>query len=50
MPNLIAIGIYIESVNIGSTVVEVYDRITEDGLDRRITEVTLDDRETEGAP
>ena len=50
MPNLIAIGIYIESVNIGAAVVEVYDRITEDGLDRRITEVTLDDRETEGAP
>ena len=36
--------------NIGASVIEVYDRVTEDGLERRITEVTLEDRETEGAP
>lgn len=36
--------------NIGGSIVEVYDRVTEDGLERRITEKTLEDRETEGAP
>jgi hypothetical protein len=49
MPNLIAIGIMIETVDVGAAVVEVYDRVLEDGLEKRITEVTLDDRETEGA-
>ena len=49
MPNLIAIGIMIETVDIGAAVVEVYDRILENDGEKRITEVTLDDRETEGA-
>lgn len=50
MPSIIAIGIAIEIVDIGAAVVEVYDRILETGGEKRITEVTLDDRETEGAP
>jgi|18_taG_2_1085343.scaffolds.fasta_scaffold233434_1 hypothetical protein len=36
--------------NIGASIVEVYDRVTEDGIDRRKTEDDLNDRETEGAP
>jgi len=35
--------------DIGASVVEIYDRVTEDGLYRRKIETGLDDRETEAA-
>jgi hypothetical protein len=46
----IAIANAIGALPDAATIVEVHDRITEDGLDRRKTEVTAEDRETEGAP
>ena len=36
--------------DIGGSVVEVYDRVTENGTYRRKIESGLEDRETEGAP
>jgi hypothetical protein len=36
--------------DIGSSIIEAFDRVTENGTDRRKTEDGLNDRETEGGP
>ena len=47
------IGYFISLVtqeDIGASIVEVYDRVTEDGAFRRQLQTSAEDRETEGAP
>ena len=47
----IAIALGIGAVeDIGGGIIEVFDRVTETGADRRKTEDGIDDGETEGAP
>lgn len=50
MSNFIGAAIAIAIQDIGASVIELYDRVTENGIDRRKTEDGLDDRETEEAP
>ncbi len=50
MSNFIGAAIAIAIQDIGASVIEIFDRVTENGTDRRKTEDGLYDRETEGAP
>tara|TARA_R100000664_G_C2670476_1_gene82735 strand:- start:188 stop:331 length:144 start_codon:yes stop_codon:yes gene_type:complete len=47
MSNFIGAAIAIAIQDIGASVIEIYDRVTENGTERRKTEDGLDDRETE---
>jgi len=47
MSNFIGAAIAIAIQDIGAGIIELFDRVTENGLDRRKTENGLDDRETE---
>tara|TARA_Y100000004_G_scaffold48272_1_gene53181 strand:- start:2009 stop:2152 length:144 start_codon:yes stop_codon:yes gene_type:complete len=47
MSNFIGAAIAIAIQDIGASIIEIFDRVTENGLDRRKTEDGLDDRETE---
>ena len=49
MSNFIGAAIAVAIQDIGAGVIEIFDRVTENGTDRRKTEDGLDDRETEGA-
>ena len=49
MSNFIGTAIAIAIQDIGAGIIEIYDRVTESGTERRKTEDGLDDRETEGA-
>ena len=49
MSNFIGAAIAIAVQNIGTSIIEIFDRVTENGIDRRKTEDDLYDRETEGA-
>jgi hypothetical protein len=48
--SFIASAIAIATENIAASATEVYDRVLEDGLIKRVVETGIDDRETEGAP
>tara|TARA_R110002051_G_scaffold125208_2_gene198589 strand:+ start:994 stop:1146 length:153 start_codon:yes stop_codon:yes gene_type:complete len=50
MSNFIGAAIAIAITDIGAVVIEAFDRVTQNGLDRRKTEDGLEDRETEDAP
>tara|TARA_R100000808_G_scaffold18552_1_gene40630 strand:- start:3697 stop:3840 length:144 start_codon:yes stop_codon:yes gene_type:complete len=47
MSNFIGAAIAIAIQDIGASIIEIFDRVTENGLERRKTEDGLDDRETE---
>ena len=47
MSNFIGTAIAIAISDIGASIIEIFDRVTENGLERRKTEDGLDDRETE---
>jgi len=49
MSNFIGAAIAIAIQDIGASIIEIYDRVTENGTERRKTEDGLYDRETEGA-
>jgi hypothetical protein len=49
MSNFIGAAIAIAISDIGSSIIEIFDRVTENGLERRKTEDGLYDRDTEGA-
>ena len=49
MSNFIGTAIAIAISDIGASIIEIYDRVTENGLERRKTEDGLYDRDTEGA-
>ena len=48
--NFIGVAIAIATQNIGASATEVYDRVLENGTDKRVVETGIDDRETEAAP
>ena len=47
MSNFIGTAIAIAISDIGASIIEIFDRVTENGLERRKTEDGLYDRETE---
>ena len=49
MSNFIGAAIAIAIQDIGASIIEIYDRVTENGTERRKTEDGLYDRDTEGA-
>ena len=49
MSNFIGAAIAIAISDIGASIIEIFDRVTENGLERRKTEDRLYDRDTEGA-
>ena len=49
MSNFIGTAIAIAISDVGASIIEIYDRVTENGKGRRITEDGLYDRDTEGA-
>ena len=49
MSNFIGTAIAIAISDIGAGIIEIYDRVTENGTERRKTEDGLYDRDTEGA-
>jgi len=49
MSNFIGTAIAIAISDIGASIIEIFDRVTENGLERRKTEDGLYDRDTEGA-
>ena len=49
MSNFIGAAIAIAIQDIGASIIEIFDRVTENGLERRKTEDGLYDRDTEGA-
>ena len=49
MSNFIGAAIAIAIQDIGASIIEIYDRVTESGTERRKTEDGLYDRDTEGA-